>query len=68
MLDELSVSGIAELTFDGGRLENSDDILRLLGGINWRIGARSNLRGALTFGLDDGAYDAQLLAGYAAQF
>ncbi len=63
-----SVSGIAEISFDGGRLEGSDDDLRLLGGLNWRVGSRSNLRGAVTFGLDDGAPDAQLLVSYAAQF
>jgi len=63
-----SVSGIAEISFDGGRLEDSDDDLRLLGGVNWRIGGRSTLRGALTFGLDDGAPDAQILLSYAAQF
>ena len=63
-----SVSGIAEISFDGGRLKGSDDDLRLLGGLNWRVGSRSNLRGAVTFGLDDGAPDAQLLVSYAAQF
>ena len=63
-----SVSGVAELTYDGARLEDGEDILRLLGGVNWRISARSNLRSAVVFGLDDGAYDAQLILGYAAQF
>ncbi len=63
-----SVSGIAEISFDGGRLDRSDDNLRVLGGINWRVGGRSNLRGALTFGLDDGAPDAQILLSYATQF
>jgi hypothetical protein len=62
------VSGIAELAYDGGRLEGSDDMLSLLGGINWRVGARSNLRAAVAFGLDDGAPDARLVVGYAAQF
>ena len=63
-----SVSGIAEISFRGGRLKGSDDDLRLLGGVSWRVGNRSNLRGALSFGLDDGAPDAQLLVSYAAQF
>ena len=63
-----SVSGIAEISFDGGRLEGSDDDLRLLGGLNWRVEGRGNLRAAVTFGLDDGAPDAQVLLSYAAQF
>jgi hypothetical protein len=64
----VSFSGVAEITYDGARLEGSDDKLQLLGGVNWRVSGRSTLRGAVTFGLDDGAPDAQLLLSYAAQF
>ncbi len=64
----VSFSGVAEITYDGARLEGSDDKLQLLGGVNWRVSGRSTLRAAVTFGLDDGAPDAQLLLSYAAQF
>lgn len=63
-----ALSGIAELRYNGARLEGNDDDARLAGGVNWRVGARGNIRGAVTFGLADGAPDAQILASYAAQF
>lgn len=64
--DDLNVVG--ELFYEGERFEGGDSDLRLLGGVNWRLGNRSLLRGAVALGLSDGAPNMQLIAGYAVQF
>jgi hypothetical protein len=64
--DEVTLVG--ELSYEGERFEETDTDARALGGLNWRPFNRGIVRGALAFGLSDGAPDLQLLAGYAAQF
>ena len=63
-----NVAGVAEARYEDGRLEGDDADTRVLGGINWRPGGRGTLRGAIAFGLSDGAPDTELMVGYAAQF
>lgn len=63
-----AVSLIGEAQFDGKRFDESDNDVRLLGGINWRAFNTGMLRGAVTLGLDDGAPDFGMTFGYATQF
>lgn len=63
-----SVAGVGELAYRDGRLDGDDDDTRVLGGINWRPGGRGIVRGAIGFGLSDGAPDFQAQIGYAARF
>ena len=59
---------IGELDYQSERLDGFDTDARILGGLNWRISRRGTLRGAVAFGLADGAPDSQLILGYAAEF
>jgi hypothetical protein len=61
-------AGVGELNYEDGRLEGDDSISRALGGLNWNPGGNSTVRAAVAFGLSDGAPDAELTLGYAAQF
>lgn len=61
-------TAVGEADFEDGRFSGADSALRALGGINWRLGGDGLLRGAIAFGLTDGAPDAQLILGYAASF
>jgi hypothetical protein len=63
-----NVAAVAEARYEDGRLEGDDSDTRVLGGVNWRPGGRGTLRGAIAFGLSDGAPDTELMLGYAAQF
>lgn len=63
-----AVSFVGEANFEGERFDGFDEDVRVLGGINWRLGNRGILRPALGLGLTDGAPDAQILLGYAATF
>ena len=62
------VTFVAELTFEGERFEGADSDVRVLGGLNWRLHNRGMVRGAVAFGLTDGAPDLQLIGGYAWTF
>lgn len=62
------ISFVGELRHDGERFENTEDAAQVLGGLNWRLKNQSQLRFALAIGLDDGAPDGQVIAGWAAQF
>lgn len=64
--DALTV--VAEGIAESERFEGAGTDSRLLGGINWRVTARGQVRAALSVGLTDGAPDAQIFAGYAATF
>lgn len=59
---------VGELVYESERFDGLDADARLLGGINWRVFRRGTVRGAVGFGLADGAPDAQFLVGYAAEF
>jgi hypothetical protein len=62
------VGFVGEAVWEGERFDGTDDDARALAGINWRVGNRGTFRGAIAFGLTDGAPDAQLIAGYAYAF
>ena len=62
------VTLIGELKFEEERFEVGDPNTRVLGGVNWRLANQGMFRGAVAFGLDDGAPDAQLIVGYAHHF
>lgn len=64
--DQLTVIG--EFNYRGERFKGGDSDTRLLGGVNWRVSNRGSIRGAIAFGVTDGAPDVQLLGGYAAVF
>lgn len=62
------VSLVGELDLEGERFRETDTDFRALGGVNWRVTNRGMVRGAVAFGLADGAPDSQLLVGYAHRF
>ncbi len=62
------VTLVGELNYEGRRFEERDTAIRALGGLNWRVSNRGIVRSALSVGLDDGAEDAQIFVGYAANF
>ena len=62
------LSLIGELRYEGERIDDGDSDFRVLGGVNWRAFQRGVVRGAVAFGLSDGAPDAQFVAGYAYTF
>jgi hypothetical protein len=61
-------SWIGELSYKSERFDDVGNDSQLLGGINLRLSARSLLRPALAFGLEDGAPDFQVVVGYAYSF
>jgi hypothetical protein len=63
-----AVTFVGEASFESERFNGIESDLRLLGGVNWSVSNRGILRGAVSVGLTDGAPDAQLLLGYAANF
>ena len=62
------LDAIAEARFETERFTGRDEDARALGGIDWRLGTRSRLRGAIGLGLTDGAPDVQFIVGWAATF
>ena len=70
MSEEFSL--IAEAQVETEQYKDAGDIgdtdTRVLGGIDWKLGSHGMLRGAVAFGLTDGAPDTQLILGYAARF
>lgn len=63
-----SLNLVGELGYESERFDGADDDVRVLGGVNWLVFRRGTVRGAIGFGLSDGAPDLQLLVGYAAEF
>ena len=63
-----AISVVGEGRVESKRFEGADTDARLLGGVNWTVARRSNLRGAVAIGLTDGAPDVQLIAGYVYAF
>jgi hypothetical protein len=63
-----NVTGVAEARWEDARLDGLENDSRILGGINWRPAGRGTLRGAVAFGLSDGAPDTELMFGYATIF
>ena len=59
---------VGELDYESERFDGAEDDTRALAGINWGIGNRGQLRGAVAFGLSDGSPDSQIIAGYAYSF
>jgi hypothetical protein len=62
------LTAVGEVWYEGARFEDFDADLRVLGGVNWHVTERGTLRGAVSFGLDDGAPDQQLLVSFAGRF
>ena len=70
------VSFVAEAQVATARFDNPDPsnkvgaeaATQILGGVNWRAFGRGMLRGAIAFGLTDGAPNASVLASYAYTF
>jgi len=67
-----TISLVAEGQLETEQYKNAGDIgdtdTRLLGGVDWKLGANGMFRGALALGITDGAPDTQLILGYAARF
>jgi hypothetical protein len=63
-----SITLVGEATWEGGRFDSFDADSRLLAGVNWKIMRHGLLRLAVSGGLQDGAPDFQILAGYAFEF
>jgi hypothetical protein len=59
---------VGEINYEDGRFEGADSDSRALAGIQCGLGQDGLLRGAVSFGLSDGAPDFQVLAGYATMF
>lgn len=64
--DQLTVIG--EFDYRGERFKGGDSDTRLLGGVNWRVSNRGSIRGAIAFGVTDGAPDLQIMGGFATVF
>jgi hypothetical protein len=67
-----TISLVAEGQVETEQYKNAGDIgdtdTRILGGVDWKLGANGMFRGALGLGITDGAPDTQLILGYAARF
>jgi hypothetical protein len=63
-----AVTFVGELDYESERFDGAEDDTRALAGINWGVGNRGQLRGAVAFGLSDGSPDSQIIAGYAYSF
>ncbi|HKQ59721.1 MAG TPA: transporter [Candidatus Polarisedimenticolaceae bacterium] len=61
-------SFVGEVNYESERFDGGETDASALGGINWRLGERGVLRGAIQLGLSDGAPDTLLLVGYAHRF
>jgi len=63
---------VGETRFESERFEShgsgTENDFRVLGGVNWHGLGRGMFRGAVAFGLADGAPDLQVIGGYAAEF
>jgi hypothetical protein len=59
---------VAEIDFEGERFDGGDSDARILGGVNWQATSRGVVRGAISFGLTDGAPDTEVIAGWAWRF
>jgi len=66
LASQVSIIGEAQLETD--RYDEADSTAQLLAGINWRAFNRGVFRGALAFGLSDGAPDYRVMLGYAYTF
>lgn len=60
-----SVTLVGEALVETNRFEGFDDVIQVLGGVDWKPAGAGVIRGALALGLSDGAPDVQLFAGYA---
>ena len=62
------IAFVGEVNLESARFEDLDSDARILGGINWSPMKRGIFRGAVGFGLTDGAPDLNLILGYAYTF
>ena len=59
---------ITEAIYESERFRGRDADTRVLGGVDWRLSKNGRLRGAIAFGLTDGAPDSQVIVGWAGMF
>lgn len=59
---------VVEGRFESERFRGFDEDLRVLGGVDWRVGGAGRLRAAAAVGLTDGSPDAQLILGWATTY
>jgi hypothetical protein len=62
------ISFIGELSLRSEAIDQGEADHRILGGIDWKPFQRGMLRGAVGFGISDGAPDLEVTVGYAATF
>ena len=62
------VSLVGEGAYESEAYDGVGAAGQVLGGVNWHVGGRWIVRGAVAFGFDDGAPDTQVTLGIAADF
>lgn len=62
------LSWVLETKWESNTYDDGSNIWSVLGGVDWRAGSRGLIRAAVDVGLEDGAPDLRVTAGYAQTF